>query len=215
MMLKHLRMATFVAIATALPFAPRAALAQAQPNTEIVCEVAGYDIFVRNDGDVTIAAETTLRWYVPFTREHGFHTLSSALEPGGRSALISGVLTVAILDGAPCDAVVFDLGEPREDLARFHGLYGDPGNADAPRFVVAEAQTGLDAHPGFLMISPANAGAMYLRSVADTQFEQWLPADGDPVVVAFETGAEGAAIALVFEAVMTDLGRLERLGDAP
>ena len=122
-MFKPLAMTAVAVVATAVTLAPRAALAQAQANTELVCEVAAYDIYVRNEGDVTVAAESVLRWYVPFTREQGFHTLSSPLEPG-RTALISGVLRVAILEGAPCDAVVFDLGEPRADLDRFHGLYG-------------------------------------------------------------------------------------------
>ncbi|MCW5714964.1 MAG: hypothetical protein KIT43_10670 [Bauldia sp.] len=208
-------MAALAAVAAALPFGPRAALAQAQANTEIVCEVAAYDIYVRNDGTMTVAAESILRWYVPFTREQGFHTLRSPLEPG-RTALISGVLNVAILEGAPCEAVVFDLGEPREDLDRFHGLYGDPANDNAPRFVVGQAlNNAIGPQPGFLMISSAGAAAWYMRSVADTRFEQWVPADGDSVVVAFETDADGAAVALVFETVLTDLGRLERLGDAP
>lgn len=204
------------AFAAALPLAPSAALAQAQANSEIVCEVAAYDIYVRNEGDMPVAAEATLNWYVPFTRERGFHTLSSPLAPGS-TALISGVLTVAILEGAPCDAVVFDLGEPREDLARFHGLYGDPANEAAPRFVVGEAHDdGLGPQPGFLMISPANRDAWFMRSAAETRFEQWLPAGGDDaVVVAFETDATGAAVALVFETVLTDLGRLQRIGDAP
>lgn len=203
------------AFAASLPFVPQAALAQPQDNTDIVCEVAAYDIYVRNDGDTAVAAESILHWYVPFTRERGFHRLGTALEPG-RTALISGVMTVALLEGAPCDAVVFDLGEPREDLARFHGLYGDPANDRAPRFVVGEAQAeGLGPQPGFLMISPANAGAWYMRSVAEARFEQWAPADGVAVVVAFETDANGAAVALVFETALPDVGRLERLGAAP
>lgn len=133
---------------------------------------------------------------------------------------LAGAGSVAELE-AQAAAEHPELGTPRDDLERFHGVYGEP---DGRRnFFVAPARSQPDARnpvpPGYIMI-----GAMWgdvapwtMRSLAETRFEQvhvseFQPA---PLVVEFELGPDGRAVALRFETLFDDRGRLVRVGDLP
>jgi len=111
------------------------------------------------------------------------------------------------------------LGAPRDDLARFHGVYGDGSGRD---FFVAEAARPEYAEqqlpPGYLMIGAmwGDVAPWYMKSVSDTRFEQqWVNPGGEPIVARFELDGQGNARALVFEAVFADRGALARTGDLP
>ncbi|HSH40603.1 MAG TPA: hypothetical protein VK973_00560 [Arenicellales bacterium] len=111
------------------------------------------------------------------------------------------------------------LGEPRDDLARFHGVYGDGSGRD---FFVAEAARPEYAEQqlprGYLMIGAmwGDVAPWYMQSVSETRFEQqWVNPGGEPIVARFEIDDDGNARALVFETVFADRGALPRTGDLP
>jgi hypothetical protein len=117
---------------------------------------------------------------------------------------------------------VYPVGEPRHDLERFFGVYG---NTDKPSrdFFVAEAElpedSELDVPPGYLMIGAmwGDAAPWYMKSLSDTEFEQQWVSDfqSEPLTVRFELGENKNAIALTFKTMFTDRGRLQRLNDLP
>jgi hypothetical protein len=114
-----------------------------------------------------------------------------------------------------------ELGAPRDDLGRFYGVYGEP---DGRRnFFVAEARSQPDARnpvpSGYIMIGAmwGDVAPWYMRSLAETRFEQVYVSEyqAEPLVVEFELGPDGRAVALRLETMFDDRGRLERVGDLP
>jgi hypothetical protein len=115
----------------------------------------------------------------------------------------------------------FALGAPRDDLERFYGIYGDPANPGRD-FFVAEAEpplgSDMEVPPGYLMIGAmwGDVAPWYMESVSDRRFEQrWVGDFGHAVIAEFDLGGDGSAVALTFETVFDDRGRLERLRDLP
>jgi hypothetical protein len=118
----------------------------------------------------------------------------------------------------------FPLGEPRDDLARFYGLYGDPSDPNGRNFFVTEAVTPPFAEqapqipPGYIMIGAmwGDVAPWYMKSLSETRFEQqWTMAGMEPIIVEFELDNDGNAIAITFETGFADRGRLHRIGDLP
>lgn len=108
------------------------------------------------------------------------------------------------------------LGPGRDDLKRFHGVYGDASAQDrSPRNFAVEQS--CDGHLRF--------GAMWgdvmpwtMKSVGDAEFVQGATGPGQttPIRIRFEVDGDGRAQALTHN--MTDLGlplRATRLGDLP
>jgi len=57
-----------------------------------------------------------------------------------------------------------------------------------------------------------------MKAVSETRFEQQTAGDfapPEPIVVVFETDDDGKAIAIRFETVFADRGRIARLKDLP
>ncbi|MDZ7842401.1 MAG: hypothetical protein U5R46_16500 [Gammaproteobacteria bacterium] len=120
---------------------------------------------------------------------------------------------------APSDES-YPLGEPRDDLERFHGVYGD--GASNRNFFVTAAEpprySEQEIPPGYLMIGAmwGDVAPWYMKSLSETRFEQqWVNPGGEPITAVFEVDGDGKARALVFETVFADRGRLERVGDLP
>jgi hypothetical protein len=114
----------------------------------------------------------------------------------------------------------YPLGEPRDDLERFYGVYGD-GQSRRDYFVT-EAKSPRDAErkvpPGYLMIGAmwGDVAPWYMKAVSETRFEQqWVNPAAQPLVVEFELDGDGNARAIVLESAFEDRGRLERVGDLP
>lgn len=114
----------------------------------------------------------------------------------------------------------FALGEPRDDLERFHGVYGDPDNPGRDYFVTAasrpEYHEGREIPPGYLMLGAmwGDVAPFYMKSVSELRFEQeWLNPGAQPIAVEFEVDGEGQATALRIESQYEDRGRLPRLRD--
>lgn len=115
----------------------------------------------------------------------------------------------------------FVLGEPRDDLARFYGIYA---SADQPGrdFFVTKAKRNPGAKPippGYLMVGAmwGDVAPWYMKSVGDLRFEQqWTNPGAEPLVVEFESDEKGNAVSLQFlSGFLADRGRLEREGDLP
>lgn len=116
------------------------------------------------------------------------------------------------------------LGEPRDDIDRFFGLYGEEGGR---QFFVTEAKRPAYAErapeipPGYLAIGAmwGDVAPMHLKSLADNRFEEVDRSDfaaEEPSVAEFEIGPDGDAVALTFTSgIFSDYGRLERAGDLP
>lgn len=114
----------------------------------------------------------------------------------------------------------FPLGEPRDDLERFYGVYGD-GESGRDFFVTAAKRppgAEKEIPPGYLMIGAmwGDLAPWYMKSVSETRFEQqWVNPGGEPIVAGFELDDRGDARAIVFETVFDDRGTLKRLRDLP
>lgn len=115
----------------------------------------------------------------------------------------------------------YPLGEPRADLERFYGVYGD---GESPRnFFVAPAELPPGSErqlpEGYLMVGAmwGDVPPWYMKSLSDTRFEQqWTSEYQDaPIRVAFELGPDSSAVALTFETMFADRGRLQRVSDLP
>lgn len=142
----------------------------------------------------------------------------------GRRLLTTTVsLTLIVLAAAAQEpAESHALGEPRTDLERFFGLYGNPDDT-LRSFFVSEAELGPDFErelpPGYMMIGPmwADVAPYYMKSVSETEFEQqWVSEfQKEPLVAVFEVSEDGKAVALTFKTIFDDKGRLERLKDLP
>lgn len=116
----------------------------------------------------------------------------------------------------------FALGEPRQDLERFHGVYGSPDEPNR-NFFVAQAQNrameGREIPPGYLMIGAmwGDVAPWYMKSVGEYRFEQqWTNPGAEPLVVEFETDEQGNAVAMRFvSGFLADRGEVQRQGQLP
>ncbi len=121
----------------------------------------------------------------------------------------------------PKDGEPHPLGEPRDDLVRFFGIYGSPVNIGDNLFVTRAkppADSDQDIPGGYLMIgSMKDAPSWYMKSVSETKFEQqWVDdSQAGPLIVEFEVGPNGRALALKFETLFADRGRLPRIRNVP
>ena len=118
----------------------------------------------------------------------------------------------------------FHLGEPRDDVERYLGLYGEPGRG---QFFVTEAKRPKYAEqspempPGYLAIGAmwGDVAPMHMKSHSETKFEQVDLSDfapEKPNVAEFEFGPDGKAVALTFTSGgFTEYGRRVRVGDVP
>lgn len=116
----------------------------------------------------------------------------------------------------------YALGEPRQDLHRFYGVYG---SADEPGrdFFVARAENrmmeGRGIPPGYLMVGAmwGDVAPWYMKSLGELRFEQqWTRPGAEPLVVEFETDENGNAVAMRFlSGFLADRGRVEREGELP
>lgn len=137
--------------------------------------------------------------------------------------LVTALLLAAALAAPAAAEEPHPLGEPRDDLDRFYGLYGTPGDATGRNYRVAPAEAPiwmerLEIPDGYLMLSPVwgDGQLWFMASIGDARFERRLQGDfGSETVVRFETGPDGRAEAMVFETGPDDRARLERLGDLP
>lgn len=107
------------------------------------------------------------------------------------------------------------------DVENYTGVYGDPENPGRD-FFVAPAKpmpgTEMEIPPGYVMIGAmwGDVAPYYMKPASETRFEQqWVGDFGEQKIVEFELGEDGTAVALTFETVFEDRGRLERLRDLP
>lgn len=114
------------------------------------------------------------------------------------------------------------LGAPRDDLARFYGIYGTPGDEFGRDYLVAPAEAPMGRElripEGYLMIVArwGDVAPWYMAATGDTRFERRMRGDfGSAAVVSFETGPDGQAEALILETSPDDRDRLDRLDDLP
>jgi hypothetical protein len=139
-------------------------------------------------------------------------------------APLSAIGVVVLLVATATAQDSFPLGEPRNDLERFYGVYGDPNDNSGRNFFVTQARTPPYAEQapqipeGYLMIGAmwGDVAPWYMKSVSETRFEQqWVNSGAEPIVVEFELDPDGNAVALSFDTVFADRGRLARVGDLP
>ncbi|MGH7571076.1 MAG: hypothetical protein ACREMK_04440 [Gemmatimonadota bacterium] len=114
---------------------------------------------------------------------------------------------------ADAHEVQYDRGKPRDDLARFHGLYGDPGDAGpaARRLWVADAC-------GYLAIGATWGDAMpwVMRSISDTAFIAATVYPGvEPFKAEFRMAADGRAETLTHNGILAIGNSLPRVGELP
>ena len=112
--------------------------------------------------------------------------------------------------------VPLDRGAPRDDLARFFGLYGDPdaGNAANRQLFVTETCDGRLAFSGMW----GDVAPFIMRSEGDTRFDQIVVSDFQAVAyrLDFEVGADGRAAALTHNLTAdSSIERWPRDGDLP
>jgi len=113
------------------------------------------------------------------------------------------------------------LGEPRGDLERFYGVYGDGSGSGRDFFVTAARRPEYaekQLPEGYLMIGAmwGDVAPWHMKSLSETRFQQhWVNPGNEPIVARFELDGEGHAAALIFETVFDDRGRLQRVGDLP
>lgn len=93
-------------IALLLASGPIAATAETGPG--IACIASGYDVIIRNESEVPVAAGTQIDWRVAFTRTTGTHTLRAALEPGARVNLSGAMGSDFLVSDRPCELEIVD-----------------------------------------------------------------------------------------------------------
>lgn len=116
----------------------------------------------------------------------------------------------------------YALGQPREDLERFYGVYGSDDQPGRD-FFVARAQNrhmeGREIPPGYLMIGAmwGDVAPWYMQSTGDLRFEQkWTNPGAEPLIVAFETDDQGNAVSMQFlGGFLAERGVVKRTGDLP
>ena len=140
----------------------------------------------------------------------------------GEEAEASGTMDSS--GDAPEPTDDFYLGEPRHDVQRYFGLYGDPGRG---QFFVTEAKRPKYAEqapeipPGYLAIGAmwGDVAPMSMKSLSETKFEQVDLSDfapDEPSVAEFEFGPDGIAVALTFTSgSFGGFGRRARVGNLP
>lgn len=116
----------------------------------------------------------------------------------------------------------YALGEPRDDLERFHGVYGSDDQPNRDFFVTQASNPrgeGRPIPPGYLMIGAmwGDVAPWYMKSVGKTRFEQqWTSPGSEPLVVEFDTDAEGHVVSMRFvEGFLSDRGEVQRNGELP
>jgi hypothetical protein len=115
------------------------------------------------------------------------------------------------------------LGAALDHPERYYGLYANPETPDRQWFVTEakrppEAEQAPEIPPGHLAI-----GAMFgdvspwiMKTLSTTEFEQVWAMGAEPIVVIFELGTDGTAVAMNFtDEGYASMGRLERQGDLP
>lgn len=116
----------------------------------------------------------------------------------------------------------FALGEPRDDLERFYGVYGSDDRPGRDFFVTRarnRAMEGREIPPGYLMIGAmwGDVAPWYMKAVGELRFEQqWTNPGAEPLVVEFVTDGEGRAVGMRFvSGFLADRGQVERHEDLP
>jgi hypothetical protein len=74
--------------------------------TVVACEVAGYDVIIRNPGSEPIAAGTKVDWSVPFARKDGKHSLDAPLQPGETIFLSQALGSTFLSAKRACEASI-------------------------------------------------------------------------------------------------------------
>lgn len=146
-------------------------------------------------------------------------SLSAAIEKAsGISASVSEDDANANQKTAPGEE--YALGDPRSDLERFYGLYALPGQSDRQLFV-APAKSPNPDRPipdGYIMINAmwGDATNWYMKSVADTRFEQqWVNPAGSPMIATFEIDESSNASSLSVTSEYLNYNNMPRVGDLP
>jgi hypothetical protein len=103
------------------------------------------------------------------------------------------------------------MGEPRSDLERFVGVYGDPAQqSDTPRNLYAAPRC-----DGYLVVGATwgDASPWHLRSTADAAFEAEL-FGGQMIHVTFQTAPDGSPRSLAHDVDGLD-SPLQYIGPVP
>lgn len=161
------------------------------------------------------AGQCALQWSECLRAEAGGAPAEPAQEPEatGDAASSAGEAVETVDDSYP-------LGEPRDDLKRFYGAYGD-GDSGKNFFVTAARSprcSEKEMPPGYLMIGAmwGDIAPWYMKSLSEIHFEQQRVNPGiAPVIAEFDVDGDGSARPVTFETIFADRGRLKRLGDLP
>lgn len=143
------------------------------------------------------------------------NSLSAAIEKP------SGIPSATSEDKA--DAVPHEehaLGQPRTDLERFYGLYALPEQPERQLFVAPAKSANPDRQnpDGYIMIGTiwGDAANWYMKSVADTRFEQqWVDPAGSPLTAKFEIDESGNASSLSVISEYLKFHNMPRVSDLP
>lgn len=112
------------------------------------------------------------------------------------------------------------LGEARDDLDRFYGLYSVPDRPDR-RLFVAKAVSPNPDRPipsGHMMIGAmwGDAANWYMKSLGKLRFEQqWVNPGGSPLVAEFVTDASGQAVSMSVVSDYLNHENMPRIDDLP
>jgi len=126
---------------------------------------------------------------------------------------------------ADAEAIREWLGEPRDDLERFYGVYGATPDSTRQFFATQAVrpkyhEKAPEIPPGYLQIGPmwGDVEPWNMKSLSETRFVHNSRGDfglDEPLIAVFEVGADGRAVVLTFESIFDDYGPLQRLGDLP
>ena len=115
----------------------------------------------------------------------------------------------------------FDHGEPRDDIARFEGLYHAPGAPESRKWFVAEAEAppGVEPFPpGYMAIGAmwGDVAPWIMTTTGALTFEREALNEFDSdIAVSFSADESGAATAMTMTIGDDAPVRLERVGDLP
>ena len=142
----------------------------------------------------------------------------------GRIAGLPRLACAALLAAVPVSLAAGDAedrwGPARDDLDRFFGIYGTPGDENGRNyFVAASTSRQFEIPKGRLMIGATwgDVAPWRMHSLGDARFKRPGYNEYNPdMIVRFEVGPDGRARAMVFEEIKhEERERLERLGDLP